>query len=331
MLMMVRSVNATYSVSEGTLLPGFDPTPRFLGMDRQWNAPGWDFILGSQNPDIRRNAADNGWLTRNPLLTTPFTQNVSRNISGRATIEPSNDLKIQLDFKKDIMDSYQEIFRFDNLQNDYVSLNPSRSGSYRISTIAIKTAFRSDNNDLVSSAFREFEQKLDPVMQRFRTITGNEYDTIGQDVLIPAFVAAYTGKDVNKMNLSPFQRTPLPNWRIDYTGLNKIKALQNVFQSVTISHAYSASYSVMNFSNSLQYTGPDTLGVNIPLERYNNGFFARPNANGQIVPIYIISQVMISEQFAPLIGINLRTRTRFTARAEYKTKRDLALNISNAR
>jgi cell surface protein SprA len=39
---------------------------------------------------------------------------------------------------------------------------------------------------------------------------------------------------------------------------------------------------------------------------------------------------MISEQFAPLIGINLRTKSRLTARAEYKTKRDLALNISNA-
>ena len=330
MLMMVRSVNATYSITEGTLLPGFDPSPRFLGMDRQWNAPGWDFILGSQNPDIRRTAADNGWLTRNTALTTPFTQNVSRTISGRANIEPSNDLKIQLDFKKDVMDSYQEIFRFDNLQNDYVSLNPSRSGSYRISAIAIKTAFRTDNNDLVSSAFRDFEQKLEPVMQRFRNITGNEYDSVGQDVLIPAFIAAYTGKDVNKMNLSPFQPTPMPNWRIDYTGLSKIKALQNVFQSVTISHAYSASYAVMNYSNSLQYAGTDTLGVNIPIERYNNGFFARPNVNGQIVPIYIISQVMISEQFAPLIGINLRTRSRFTARAEYKTKRDLALNISNA-
>jgi cell surface protein SprA len=39
---------------------------------------------------------------------------------------------------------------------------------------------------------------------------------------------------------------------------------------------------------------------------------------------------MISEQFAPLIGVNVRTKSKMTARFEYKTKRDLSLNISNA-
>ncbi len=39
---------------------------------------------------------------------------------------------------------------------------------------------------------------------------------------------------------------------------------------------------------------------------------------------------MISEQFAPLVGINVRTKNKLTARFEYKTKRDVSLNISNA-
>ncbi len=49
-----------------------------------------------------------------------------------------------------------------------------------------------------------------------------------------------------------------------------------------------------------------------------------------MIPAYVISQVMISEQFSPLIGINVRTKGRLTANFQYKTKRDLALNISNA-
>lgn len=330
LLMSLRSINGTYSLIEGTILPGFEPTARFLGMDREWNAPGWGFVFGSQDPDIRFKSAQNGWLTNSTSLTAPFTQSVTRAISARANIEPSPDLKIQLDIKKDVTDSYQEIFRYDNVMNDYVSLNPSRTGSYKISTIAIKTAFRSDNNELVSSTFKRFEQNLDDITNRFRAITGNEYDTVGQDVVIPAFIATYTGKDVNNVSLSPFPKNPLPNWRLDYTGLTKIKSIGDKFQSVTISHAYTASYSVMNYSNSLQYGGIDTVGINVPIERYNNGIFSYPNASGQIIPIYVISQVMISEQFAPLIGINLRTKSRLTARAEYKTKRDLALNISNA-
>lgn len=330
LLMSVRSVSGTYSITQGTILPGFEPTPRFFGMDKEWNAPGWNFIFGSQDPGIRHKAAQNGWLTNTTSLTAPFTQSATRAISARANIEASPDLKVQLDIKKDVADTYQEIFRYDNVMNDYVSLNPSRSGSYKISTLAIKTAFRPDNTKLVSSTFNEFEKNLIDITNRFRAITGNEYDTIGQDVIIPAFIATYTGKDINKVSLSPFPRNPLPNWRLDYTGLTKLKGLKDKFQSITVSHAYSASYAVVNFSNSLQYGGTDTVGINIPIERYNNGIFAYPDANGQITPIYVISQVMISEQFAPLIGINLRTKSRLTARAEYKTKRDLALNISNA-
>jgi cell surface protein SprA len=40
--------------------------------------------------------------------------------------------------------------------------------------------------------------------------------------------------------------------------------------------------------------------------------------------------VLISEAFAPLIGINVRTKNRITANFQYKTKRDLSLNIPNA-
>jgi cell surface protein SprA len=332
LLMSVRSINGTYSRNEGTILPGFTKTPQLFGMDKEWNAPGWNFILGNQDPNIRLKAAENGWLVKTTALTTPFTQMATRSITARANVEPANDLKIQLDVKKDITDGYQEIFRFDDVANGYVSLNPNRYGSYRISTIAIGTTFRSDNNDLISSLFQEFEKNLLPVQQRFAQVNpGFEYDSIGQDVLIPAFIATYTGKGVDKTSLSPFPKTPLPGWRLDYNGLNKIESFKKVFQSITISHGYNATYSVVNFSNSLQYTATGDLGMNVPINLYNNGIFSNVvNDDGRPVPIFILSQVLISEQFAPLIGINMRTKSRLTARAEYKTKRELALNVSNA-
>jgi len=121
----------------------------------------------------------------------------------------------------------------------------------------------------------------------------------------------------------------LPNWRIDYTGLNKIEALKEAFQAITISHSYSSTYSVLNYSNSLQYEGSNQVGIDVPVEDYNNGLYGSV-IDGKIVPIYVISQVLITEQFSPLIGINVRTKNRLTVRADYKTKRDLALNISNA-
>ena len=334
LLMSVRSINGTYTITDGTLLPGFSPSPRLFGMDRDFNAPGWDFILGSQNPNIRYKAADNGWLAETKYLTTPFVQSRTKAISARASIDPVTDLKIQLDIKKDVMDSYQEIFRFDSVyalthDNGFTSFNPSRVGSYKISTISIRTAFDKTNDEKSSAVFHQFEKNLDRIVKRFRDKTGAEYDTAGQDVAIAAFIAAYTGKSASSVSLSPFPRTPLPNWRIDYNGLTKIEVFKNAFQAITISHGYQSTYSVVNFSNSLKYSKAGTVGFKVPLEDYNDGIYA-DNIDGKIVPIYVISQVLISEQFSPLIGINVRTKNRLTIKADYKTKRDLALNVSNA-
>jgi cell surface protein SprA len=247
----------------------------------------------------------------------------------RANVEPSPDFKIQFDIKKEGQSSYQEIFKFDTLQNQYVSQNPSRSGNYRISFNTIRTAFDGTNDDIVSNVFLQFEKNLEIIHTRFEEFTGVEVDTV-QDIVIPAFIAAYTGGDANSISLSPFPRVPIPNWRIDYSGLNKIDFFKEIFQSVTISHGYQSTYSVSNFSNSLDFKNPGDLGIDRPIERYNEAYHGALNDQGQFVPVYVIGDVMISEQFAPLIGVNVRTKGRMTARAEYKTKRDLSLHISNA-
>jgi cell surface protein SprA len=335
MLMSVRSINGTYSVTEGTILPGFNKTPKFFGMDNDWNAPGWGFVLGSQNPDIRFKAAENGWLVANKEeLSIPFSQIRNETINIRANVEPTSDFKILLDLKKEVSNSYQSIFRDTLPGNDisYGDLSPSRSGSYRISTISIKTAFNSSNNDVESSVFKEFESNLLEMKTRLQFANNGEtYDTTSQDVIIPAFIAAYTGNDIKKMSMSPFPKTPLPNWRIDYTGLNKLSAFKEIFQSITLTHAYQSSYSVLNYSNSLEFNDTDRLTIDRSITDYNVSYYgSTPKGSTEFVPVYVISQVMISEQFSPLIGVNMRTKGRLSANIQYKTKRDLALNISNA-
>jgi len=201
-----------------------------------------------------------------------------------------------------------------------------RSGSYKISFMAIRTAFDPSNDDLNSAVFKKFEQNLAIIQNKFGS---SDYDSTTQDVVIPAFLAAYGGKDANSISLSPFPSRPMPNWRLDYNGLSKLEIFKDVFQSVTISHAYQSSFGVLNYTNSLEFDDESKIGIDRRVEDYNRSYFGT-NINGQYTPVYIISQVLISEQFAPLIGINVRTKSRLTARAEYKMKRDLALNISNA-
>lgn len=327
LIMSIRNITGTYSVNQGTILPGYTPTPYLFGMDKGWSAPGWGFVLGQQEPDFQKKAAANGWLTTSTKLTTPYSQIQTTDMSMRASIEPSSSLKIQLDVKKNSTTSFQEIFRMDSTGTAYQSLSPSRMGSYRVSILSINTSFK-NNGSVNSTVFEQFTQNIGTLQDRFTSITGNSYESRSQDVLIPAFLAAYTGKSAETVGLSPFPAIPFPNWRIDYSGLNKIEGLKDIFQSITLNHAYSSTYSVVNYTNSLEYTN---VRINNPVEDYNNGLFAsQTTSKGELIPVYVISQVMISEQFAPLIGINFRTKSKLNMRFEYKTKRDLALNTSNS-
>jgi len=337
LLMSVRSINGTYQLNEGSILPGFTQTPKLLGMDQNWNSPGWGFILGEQDPNFAAKAARNGWLTQNSKLTNLFSQNQNEEITLRANLEPFNDLKIQLDARRTSNSSFQEIYRFSTDSGRYIGLSPSRSGSYRISFLSINTAF-ANNSSLVSDVFEQFKSNLTKMADRFKLVTGGkEYDSRSQDVLIPAFIAAYSGTSVDGTSLSPFPRIPLPNWRIDYTGLARLGGLKDLFQSVTINHAYTSSYSVVNYTNSMRYSqGNPQTDVNVNLSSsitdYNTGDnFAGQTSSGNLyIPVYVINQVMISETFAPLIGINARTKSKISLRFEYKTKRDISLSVSNA-
>ncbi|MBA4146463.1 MAG: hypothetical protein C0523_11915, partial [Cytophaga sp.] len=179
-----------------------------------------------------------------------------------------------------------------------------------------------------SSVFQQFSNNITTIRDRFGLLPQKGYGEKSQDILIPAFIAAYTGKNAQSVSLTPFPNIPIPNWRVDYNGLNKLDIFKDIFTSVTLSHAYTSSYQVMNYSNSLEY---ENIGLNIPVEDYNKNVFAtKLNASNELIPVYVISQVMISEQFAPLIGVNFRTKKKLNLRFDYKTKRDLALNMSNA-
>ncbi|MDZ7645836.1 MAG: hypothetical protein U5K54_00935 [Cytophagales bacterium] len=109
-----------------------------------------------------------------------------RDMGLRASVEPSADLKIQLDVKKNSMTSYQEIYRIDSTGLAYGSIGQSRLGSYKTSILTINTAFK-NNSSINSTVFQQFEENIGLIQDRFTRITGNSYETQSQDVLIPAF------------------------------------------------------------------------------------------------------------------------------------------------
>ena len=132
LFMSLRSINLTYNVTERTGMAGVIGSPGLFGNNNFYNSPGWNFIFGSQDSEIRRVAAENGWLVKNDYLNNPFIQSRSNNFQFRSTIQPLNSFRIQLDAKRIVSENFQETFRFDSQKNSYVSLTPSRGGNFFI-------------------------------------------------------------------------------------------------------------------------------------------------------------------------------------------------------
>ncbi|MFT4857125.1 MAG: cell surface protein SprA [Algoriphagus sp.] len=326
-LMMIKEFTFTVGKIEGTFLPGYQPNTGLLGMDRLFGNPGLAFLFGSQDPTIRNDFASMGIMAPSPELTQPFLQNKVLNMRFGSMVEPFQDFKITLNATKRESGEYREIFRnsFDN-PGEYLSISPNRIGSYSITTIMLGTTFSKDDFDNISPLFTDFENNRAIIKSRLEGNSGGEFSVNGQDVLIPSFLAAYRGKDANSFNLSPFPRTPLPNWRLDYRGLSRVKGLSDIFTSINITHAYTSTYDVSNFSNSLQYqNGLELFNTlqNIPAP-------SELNESGQFIPIYVLNQVVLSERFAPLIGLDLLTKNRLNIAVNFNKERNLGLNFSNS-
>jgi cell surface protein SprA len=324
-LTMVKSVNFNYSENNGTGLGGFIPKPQFSGQNTVLQAPGYPFIFGSQDPQLRYNAAENGWLTHSRNITVPFVKSTTINLTGSATLEPIPDLRIQLKVNRTFNDNYQSFFQDTSRfgLGQYADFAPLQNGSFSMSGMFLNTSFALANPnaselfDAMQAQRQAYGQQLQNEDPRARG-KGNDtagfpigYGPLQQDVLIRSFLSAYTGQTPGTYKHDLLPKMPKPNWTLNYNGLTKIKALGNIFNSINITHAYSATYRVNQFGNSLRY-GYDTIKA---------GHVAEPKM--------LVQGVTLNESFSPLIGVDVSSKKNFTARFEYKRDRTLILLTQN--
>jgi cell surface protein SprA len=254
------------------------------------------------------------------------------------------DFRLRLDVRQSQTANYNEIYRFDDTTTSFRGFNASRGGTFTTSFIALGSfrlnQSKGDDGNNQSQEWRAYKQGSFEVRDRLNFnnnrsfVNGDSlsYDTISQDVIIPAFVAAYTGKSTKGVALSNFPRIPVPNWRIDYSGLSKIPAIARIFPTVTLTHSYTSNYTIDRFTSSLKYNA-SSLTLNQRTDvlatqrsdagRQGNGFYS-------VAPVYNISTVIITEKFAPLLGIDVRTKSKVTFRVAYNRDRAMSLIVSNA-
>ena len=346
-LTLVKKVSGTYSLNNGQTLPGFLPKPTWLGMStgNGW-APGFGFVLGSTfGPDANEyekavarsiNLTDsNGWLTRDSILSQPYMRRRTENITYRVNTEPFPGLKIDFTGLSNYAENYQHYFRYDIESQTFQTYTPTRGGSFSTSYLMWGTSFVAPDTAGRSPLFdnlleyrkiiaeriaRDNPQWVDNVNQFvYDSIAGDYfpkgYNSSSSDVVLYSFIAAYTGKDPSTIKLNPFPRFPLPNWSFSYSGLTNIPAIGKIFKTLNITHSYKSNYNISSWATNVNYDPSNTIAT------YEN--------TDIIIPEYDIQQIVLNEQFMPLIGIDIGLQNSLTANFQYKKSRSMTLSFAN--
>ena len=346
---MVKTISLNYSENFSSRVPGYMDSTRVLGQNWSSMQPGLDYVFGRQ-PDTAwlNQKAAKGLISRDSSFNALYRQNFEQKFSLNAVVQPVRDFNIDISFTKSFSKDYSELFKdtlFSNSTNSKQHLNPYASGGFTVSYISFGTLFEKTDPNIASTTFQKFENNRLIVSQRvaqtnpyWNALTPGQqhtsdgyatgYGRYSQDVLIPAFIAAYTGKSAHDVPLlkqsngnvksNPFSGIlPKPNWRVRYNGLSKIPALQKIFSIINITHAYSGTLSMNSYTSALNFSDPLKYG--------SPGFIDTVSKN--YVPFFLVPNITMSEQFSPLLGIDVTTTKQLSLKFEYGRSRTLSLSL----
>lgn len=343
MLMGIKNISGAYSVTTGTLLPGYKPSTQYLGMQDVNGvfAPGFGFVAGWQDPDFAWEAVRNNWLSTDTTLNSPFVMSQNQNLTLRSTVEPLPNLRIEISGMRSMASNRNEYY-IASSSGQFNSYSPMNTGNFSISVITLRSAFEklSEDNNYLSPTFSEFRDRRLGIAHRlasqraeggiynpnpdnlseqeFLSTFPDGYGPLSQEVLMYSFISAYTGTPVGTSSLTAFPLFPMPNWQITYDGLSKIKPFNKYLRTFTLRHSYRSTFTIGSYASYLSYE-PGQDGYSYIRDEVSNNF----------IPEYEIANISINEQFNPLLSFDATWLSSLTNRLEVRNTRSLAMSFAN--
>jgi len=333
-LLFLRKARLSYSQQFSTIIPGFTPNSELLGQSDGFDAPGWGFIAGLQ-PDIDPRsgndyldkAAAKGWITDDLFLNQQVIQNATEQIDAKITLEPFTDFMIDLTASRKFTDNKSLYFKFfdeDGFQGFDHKL-PREFGSYEISFFALNTLF-GDSDDLFETFLQNRATISQKIGQGNHEIDGAQYTEgygrVQQNVLLPAFISAYTDENPTNIKTTPnyardvlFKVLPKLNWQVNYRGLSKLKMFEKIFASFNVTHGYRSTLQVNSFVTNQRFNDGNPDFINVP--------------TGNFITRFEIPELVVNEQFSPLLGLDVRLHNEMTFKVDFKKSRMLALSMQD--
>jgi cell surface protein SprA len=325
LLTSIKQGKVSYTENNGQYLQGYDEGVGFLG-----GAP-TAFAFGSQ-VDIRNKALLNGWLVSPRALeddlstdideSTYYNKTYSRThynkLEYNFTLKPIKDLNIDVRGTKiKTSDRSQQLDIIDNgTENGEIDfgIDVFETGNFSTSYSMFATAFK-DGDALFQTMKDNSTAIVDRFIRENPTLDPTGFKENSQQVLLPAFMAAYSGKSPEKVNTSLFRDIPIPNWTLRYNGFMKMKWFKKHFSSFVVSHGYKSSYTISNFTNNLAFVeGANVINDN----------------SKSFEPKQLVASATLVDEFSPLVKVDMKMKNSFSFRGEIKRDRTLTMNFNNS-
>ncbi|MEX6626617.1 T9SS outer membrane translocon Sov/SprA [Tenacibaculum salmonis] len=324
-LTSIKKGKISYSENNGTLLQGYKPSVGFLGRNNfeGGSAPSLGFVFGSQT-EILNTAIQNGWLvtrdTDDPYYSKNYGKTRYKKLDYTVSVKPFKNLSIDLRGNRIHTSNLNQQLDVISDGNGNFEQNPAikvfETGNYSISHFMLSTAF-TDSEALYETFLANratISERLSAASGLPNNDDGAGYKTTGQQAMLPAFIAAYSGTSATSVSTNVFKSIPIPNWTLRFNGLMKYKWFKKSFSSFTVSHGYKSSYTVGNYTNNLQY---DT---STPTNTNNSG-----NYQSEL----LLSSATLIDEFSPLVKVDFRMKNDFSFKGEIRRDRSLTLNFNN--
>ena len=335
--MMARNVSFSYRNNYQLTLPGFLPTiGDAFGQTKQGiMSPGLDFAFGFVGDSYIEKAREHDWLLLNDSIATPAATSKTEDLQIRMTLEPVKNLKIDLNAMRTMTTQK-------SIQYMYGGTPTTQSGSFQMTTISIGSAFEGmgdANSGYRSKTFEKFVGSLQDFRNRVEqqyagmiypagsSLAGGKFDAsrtpvnqYSADVMVPAFLNAYTSMGGKSLSIFPALSRLLPNWTVKYSGLGKLPWFRDHFKSVNINHSYKSVFAVGSYNSYSTF------------QEYMNGLgFIEDATTGNPSPssMFNVSQVSINEAFSPLLGLDLTFNNNMTLKGEYRQTRVMNLSMTS--
>ncbi len=324
-LMSVRNLSISYREIDALTLNGYNPGSGFMGQDA--SAPGYDFTFGFYNANkYLKKVKDHGWMLEDSsFVTNPVIKTKEQDLQIKSSVIPFPGIKIDLNA------AWMKA-RTDDIYYMYDDAN-TFSGSFSRTHVAIGTTFK--GRKLNSKLFDQFLSNRFTIRARLKTDftmkTGVSDETEIQrklllnssDVLVPAFLSAYTGTNAasTPLELLPSMWSLLPNWRVTVDLLSRWEYMQQYLKSLNINHAYKCTYNINSYSSLTDWQDlgggyGEVMGTSQELD---NGYFSSE---------VTVDNVNINESFSPLIGIDATLKNSLLLKAEMKRSRNNGLDVN---